>query len=98
MNLEQYEHNMVFAGRNWNSGEVVGKRLRSPIHQGSFGLVRACAVTHINARQTLSFEEQEELSYPRPGFSALYVMRYAVSVNNLASRDVNYTLASACPH
>ena len=89
---------MVFAGRNWNSGEVVGKRLHSHTHQGSFGLVQARAVTHPNARQSLFFEEQEEISYPRPGFSALYVMRYAVSVNNLASRDVNYISALACPH
>jgi len=25
-NIRQYEHNMVFAGRNWNNGETVGER------------------------------------------------------------------------
>ncbi|KAJ7284943.1 WLM domain-containing protein [Mycena rebaudengoi] len=32
--LEEYEHNMVFAGRNWNNGEVVELVLRRP--NGSF--------------------------------------------------------------
>ncbi|KAJ6531747.1 WLM domain-containing protein [Mycena capillaripes] len=32
--LEEYEHNMVFAGRNWNSGETVELVLRRP--DGSF--------------------------------------------------------------
>jgi len=27
----QYEYNDVFAGRNWNNGETVGKRVLSPL-------------------------------------------------------------------
>jgi hypothetical protein len=29
VNLCQYEYNDVFAGRNWNNGETVGKRVAS---------------------------------------------------------------------
>lgn len=39
----QYEHNRVFAGRNWNNGEVVGARPSCVIHSAPLLMLPAAA-------------------------------------------------------